>query len=200
MTPKIIAIATAIAAAVAFSATSADAGDGVRLNFGGPLGSFTATPSRGGGADYTDAYDRKGAARKAAAAAREAELIAAVGKKPPAIATAEDAAPLKTESSKTASTSSTSATSSSGSTALIDTGNQATAAGKTTRTAAIEPTKADEPAKLTETSTSADIAPVEVKKDEPKKDELKAASTGKKLNCKKFIPAIGITVSVSCGD
>ena len=70
MTPKFIAIATVIAAAVTFSATAADAGGGVRLNFGLPLGNFTATPSRGGGADYGDVYARKAASRKAAAAAR----------------------------------------------------------------------------------------------------------------------------------
>ncbi len=80
MTPKFIAIATVIAAAVTFSATAADAGGGVRLNFGVPLGNFTATPARGGGADLSNVYEQKAAARKAAAA-REAELRAAAARR-----------------------------------------------------------------------------------------------------------------------
>lgn len=46
--PALLAIAALLTAAVALG-TPAEAGDGVRLNFGGPLGTFVATPTPGYG-------------------------------------------------------------------------------------------------------------------------------------------------------
>ncbi len=46
--PALLAIAALLTAAVALG-SPAEAGDGVRLNFGGPLGTFVATPTPGYG-------------------------------------------------------------------------------------------------------------------------------------------------------
>lgn len=109
---RMLACAALVTAALA-ATSAAEAGGGKRLDFGFPLGSFSATPAKGGGASKAYASKaRKGAAKEAArkaepkpsrvAKADRTTEPAASGKPPSEKAettTAEEAAPRLTGSS-----------------------------------------------------------------------------------------------------
>lgn len=164
---KLIALASAVLATTVL-ASAAEAGGGVRLGFGFPLGSFTATPSHGGGGSggYSKAAKRKApiahAARKPdKPAPRVAKAKAETPEAPKAVVektetTTEEAAPVT------------------GSSALI------------------------------QGSIPAEAPPADVKAEaEPATTEPAATASTEQApdeqgNCKKFVPAIGTTVSVGC--
>ncbi|HEX2840411.1 hypothetical protein [Hyphomicrobium sp.] len=182
MNTKLIAIASAFVA-TATLASAAEAGGGVRLGFGFPLGSFTATPAQGGGGGGSYRATRPKRAAVVQHATRKPDKPAHVVRVQPA----KGASPKteKTESvtngtaDSTAEAADTKA-SVTGSTALIqhsipaqDTDN------KTTAVTAAEAKAETKPADTSSTATS-------------------AADASK--HCKKFIPAIGMTVSVGCDE
>lgn len=182
MASKLIALAATVMVSATL-ATAAQAGGGVRLNFGGPLGTFTATPAHGGGA----AGHQKPVKRKPVIEARrpKAEKPARVAKAP---------APTKVEISKptvvTVSPTDTAAESTpptSGSSALIQGQIPADAAP-------------DAAAGQTEPSAAAS-APAQASAPAPSQTVTAATDTTPDENgCKKFVPAVGMTVSVGCGE
>lgn len=165
---KLIALASAVLATTVL-ASAAEAGGGVRLGFGFPLGSFTATPSHGGGGSggYSKAAKRKAPVAHAARkpdrpAPRIAKAKVETTEAPKAVAAdktenpTEDAAPTT------------------GSSALIQGSIPAEAPAADVK-AEGEPTTT-EPAATASTEQAPD----------------------EQGNCKKFVPAIGTTVSVGC--
>lgn len=216
------------AAALSVSATfSAPASaNGIRLGFGGPLGSFVARPTPGyGGGTYasSEKHCKKPAARVARSSKPSYTPERKVASKPvskPRTEVAESrkhkAEPVKVARAEPVARKSVEDTNSAliapvtGSTALAQiSGTQSSPAPETADTA--EP-KTDEVATIIDTNatetpatgTEAD-APAETQKtEEPKADEkptkTASAETGSDdSDCKRFIPIIGITVSVGCG-
>lgn len=195
MNTKLIALASAIVATTAL-ASAAEAGGGVRLGFGGPLGTFVATPSHGGGGAYQSPRARKKAPVAQAArkpeivrAARKPEVVQAARKpdKAPRVAKSEPAPKLVKETTAASKVTEEAATEEAapvtGSSALIQ-GSipvQEQDGAATTQQAAPE-VRAEAPsAEQTVTATA------------PAEQETSG-------NCKKFIPAVGMTVSVGCPE
>lgn len=178
MNTKLFAIASALVA-TATLASAAEAGGGVRLGFGFPLGTFTATPSHGGGGgSYPAARPKRHAPIQQTA--RKPEKPAHVVKAQPAKAKAPNAV-----TEHTATTTETNETTAplTGSSALIQ---QSIPAHETGSPATESP--------------AADVK-VEAKPDETAEAKTdSSATTDATGNCKKFIPAIGMTVSVGCKE
>lgn len=168
MNTKLITLASVLLATATLAST-AQAGGGVRLGFGGPLGTFVATPSHGGGAYAKAAQKKKAHAQQAA---RKPE------KKAPRVAKAEPKAAEKTTAAKvTAQTTETATETTTEETSRV-TGSSALIQGSI-------------PA---EEQTQADAAT-----DAPSEATVTASTEGSET-CKKFIPAIGTTVTVGCGE
>jgi len=171
MNAKLIAIASALAATAAL-ASAAEAGGGVRLGFGGPLGTFVATPAHG--PSYGGGAHRKAMKRKAPVvhAARKPEKIAPrVAKTDPAPAPAKAAASKKAETT---------------------TGETAPVTGSSALIQGSIPAEAP-------SVESAESLPPEVKAETPSEPAV-TASTEDTEACKRFIPAVGMTVSVGCDE
>jgi hypothetical protein len=175
-----VAIVVAILAAATFFSSSAQAGFGIRLGFGGPLPSFVAHGNGGGGyssGSYRKRYvarchkkkEKTYAKRKVSepkvAKVDKVEKVAKVEKvsKPKVIATAPVIEPD----------------------VIADSENSSITA------AAIDPA---ETTAATEPETA---KPVEVKA-EAKTTEPKREKTASKLDCKKFFPSVGMTLTVPC--
>ena len=201
MNTKILALATVLSAATAFTPV-AQAGMGVRLGFGGPLGTFTATPSGG----YSGKSSNPGSHRKASRPAHVAEE-----KKAPVKKRVEQAKATPTDSkSDDVASSGSSDSTPTGSTALLETGAASTVGETTPAPETTAETPAADtsnttvavatPAETGEAATAAtETPPVEPKTEEPKLDESSSKlSSLKDLACKKFIPAVGLTVSIGC--
>jgi hypothetical protein len=173
MNTKLLALASALTASMAL-ASVAEAGGGIRLGFGGPLGTFVATPTHGGGGG--EGYQNKATAKK-----RIPVQQAARAEKPaPRVA--------KADTSKTIAAKADSKTESVAEETPRVTGSSALIQGSVpaeTDNATQEPVsdvKAEAPS-TSNTVTAAADAPQD--------------TSG---TCKKFIPAIGTTVSVGCND
>lgn len=178
MNTKLAALASAILATASLASAAEAGGGGVRLGFGGPLGTFVATPAHGGGGGY---HNKPSKRLPVMQAARKQELQAARKQdKPTRIAKAQQ--PDKVEQA-TAAPSNEIAPAATGSSALIQgsipADNTAEQPDATTSDSPAPDTRAEAPASTVTAST--DKAPDE---------------TG----CKKFMPAIGTTVSVGCGN
>ena len=176
MNSKILALVSAITAVTAFVPV-AEAGNGVRLGFGFPMGTFVATP-RGGGSAYATpkaakakAYQQQQIARQSADRPQGREE----GDKP--VTETSTASTETTETTETVS----------GSTALIQT---TTPVEKTEETAPAETSSTETPA-ATDVAATTETKAEETKPEEP-------AVEAKDVGCKKFIPAIGLTVTVGC--
>lgn len=192
MKTKMIALATAVMTAMAF-APVAEAGGGVRLGFGGPLGTFTAKPSHGGASKAAYGSRKAHAARKHAKrkqkhtpSVREAARKSKAPAARPERATAETAPvvlPLpKKAPTKIAKAHTEEAAPLTGSSALIQ-------------------------AAIPEASEDADIANDEEVVEETTEDkpvqeaETETAETvDTAATCSKFIPAVGMTVTVGCDE
>ncbi|MDQ8697749.1 hypothetical protein [Hyphomicrobium sp. LHD-15] len=169
MYTKSLALASALTAMLALTSV-AEAGGGVRLGFGGPLGTFVATPAQGGSAGY-----QKQAIPKKRAPVQQARHI---DKPAPRVAKAEPAkvvapkADSKIEPAKEGESRVT------GSSALI----QGSVPVEETETVTPQPAS-DVKAEASSTSNT-----------------VTAATSDAPQTCKKFIPAIGTTVSVGCNE
>jgi hypothetical protein len=227
-TRPILALAAALTAAVTTFAPAADAG--VRLGFGGPLGSFVARPSGGGG--YQPAYgssrsygspycDRTKAAMAArrereeaalrrrkileAAAERREKLAAVAAAKREKLA--EAAAAAKREKLAEAAADRREKLAARRTEASTEKAEMATpvsavlVAKATAGTPDIEPKPAEATAILED---AAPAAPPKAKTGKKRPDApAETASTepaAKGLDCKMFVPSAGITVSVPCKE
>lgn len=194
MTSKHVAVAVVLAAAATFSST-ADAAGGVRLGFGGPLGTFTATPSKGAGSSNLHAHRVKQAARKSRAAAPVRETARRSEKVAPRIAAQAEHAPRAPRSSEAprqdvakADIASDRVAPLTGSSALIqsalpDTEHDEMRAPTGHEATAEAPAGQDSAVDAEETATEASHG------------ESRGTAT-----CSKFIPAVGMTVTVACDD
>lgn len=171
MTTKLIALASALTASMLL-ASAAEAGGGVRVGFGFPLGSFTATPAHGGGGGA--GYQKQAKKRPPVQQAARPE------KSTPRVAKAE---PVKAEASKSEP-------------AKNDTASDDSAPRITGSSALIQGSIPVEEEAVTPAA--------DVKAEAPATDSTVTASTEQAPDasgsCKKFIPAIGMTVSVGCGE
>lgn len=187
---------SAILATAAFCTTAANAG-GKKLNFGGPLGTFEATPHAKGSNSTRNSHSKKRsskaaaqrrAAAKKAAARRRAAQRAAARKKAEAHAAARKRAAARHATEKQAG-SKRAAT---------------TAKAPVTSTAATTPADQDE-IKSAPVKASAIAGTNTLKfRPEPVPEDQKAGTTDtaaaktERYECKKYIPSAGMTVSVPC--
>lgn len=212
-TKSIIAIAAAVAAGFALNAPSAEAGGGVRLGFGGPLIGFVARPALGYALNphmhrherhvYRPArtYQERPAPKKHVASRKSDEDKSAKARKKREEDKSEtsgndDSSNVKQLTTNSipleAATATTAATQSAPPVIKLD--STAVAAPATTEpkvdSAALVPAVAD---------TATTPAKPEVKA-EPKVEPKPAKSAEKKSDCRRFVPAAGITISVRCND
>jgi hypothetical protein len=172
MNKSLVALIVAlIATATAFS-SAAEAGLRIRLGFGGPLPSFVA---HGNGGGYGKHHYRK---RYIARRVKKEKVYVAKRKvSEPKVAKVEKVAKPKVVATAP----------------IVEPDVIADSENSSITTAALESDTVDTTAAV-DTDT---VAPVEVKADaattEPKRE--KAAS---KLDCKKFFPSVGMTLSVPC--
>lgn len=173
MRTRFIALASALVATATF-ASVAEAGGGIRLGFGVPLGSFVATPAHGGGGHHAPKV-RKAPTMQAARKPRKPSQH--VAKAEPRQEVAKPTATEKpvAESEDTGEK----AARVTGSSALIQGSipNETTASGAPQ--SAGPAVKAEATAQPTVTAHS-------------------DHASGESEDCKKFIPAVGMTVSVGC--
>jgi len=189
-----VAAAATLAASTLLAGAPAEAGGGTRLNFGGPLGTFVATPTPGYGGGSGYAAPRKSPpktqhAKRPAADPADRPRATVARVKParspaPTLAKASDVKPSE------------------------DTGSGASPPVKVTHTLTA--------AELPRSETVADSTPAEAVAattaseqetgsvdagSADKADEAPAAAapveTGP-VGCRKFIPSVGVTVTVSC--
>ncbi len=175
MNTKLIALASALAATTAL-ASAAEAGGGVRLGFGVPLGSFVATPAHGGGSYHHAPKVRKVPA--AHAVRKPQKPVQHVVKAEPPPAPRPEAAKESVTDTKPEDATDTLAPVT-GSSALIQGSIPSETPAAGTPETATPDVKAEVPAETTVTAHSNQVP------DEPE-------------DCKKFIPAVGMTVSVGC--
>jgi hypothetical protein len=167
---RLIACAAVVASALA-ATSAAEAGGGKQLQFGYPLGSFTATPARGGGA--SKAYARKAKKDAGEQAARKAEpKRSRIAKTEPA-ARKPAAEPVTKEAAKP------------------DASKTETPKTETTETGAV-----DEAPRLTGSSA---LVEQSLPPQTPEAAAPSPEGASKEPGCTKFVPAIGTTVSVECG-
>jgi hypothetical protein len=193
MTRRTVFNALALAAAALTFGTPAEAGGGVRLTFGGPLPSFVATPTPGyGGGSH--AVPRK-AAPKAHAAKRRPAVPAVVAERHTPKKAPRQIVPVRhTPASNAPKTIPT----------LPVTANEGENPGFIGRALTID--------SLPRAETVHALLPSEtiVAKDAPELAEVATASISKTeapaqkaasdtpTTCRKFIPAVGVTVTVAC--
>ena len=205
-----LAAAALVASSLSF-APAAEAG-GVRLNFGGPLGSFVArpTPGYGGSSSYASKKDYcppkmarsqieadKPHVKVAKNVERAEPRVAHVQSKPARqqVASIEKPAVAKatpvTETTATTTTASTTVTAASGSQSLAAGGLPAAEKLEVARLTDGDTVPAV-PAPDAVPATTQDSA------DATKTEPAKAVVASGPQDCKKFIPAVGVTVTVGC--
>jgi len=197
----------AVVVAASASAGAAEAGEGVRLGFGYPMGSFVATPARGSA--VSTAYRAKTAlkkqhtlsianeqlpARKKAKVRDEAAAVASVEKEPRHVVRAEPKPANEIEDAETAEKGAGESDETSTEPAGAASGAQALANQDAAESAGNAEAKAgaDDTAKVAAADAPKDAAP-----DTAGETQAESEETAE-LGCKKFIPAIGVTVSVGC--
>ncbi|MDX2288520.1 MAG: hypothetical protein NW217_06835 [Hyphomicrobiaceae bacterium] len=219
MNKLITLIAATVAAATLIPAAPAEAGGGVRLNFGYPLGSFTATrhsPDAIGAGSYrlhrgaTHAAHKALAAKRAAAArhaeasrTRAAKLEAAKAAKLEA-AEQRRLAQARRQKSKTA-------------VAESDDAGSATVAKSTpvkaSALAGANPGLRDEETlAAADTTEAAAETSTETNGTDTENEQLAAATASvdvppiptaspeREVTCKRYIPSAGLTITVPCGE
>ncbi|WP_144083621.1 hypothetical protein [Hyphomicrobium nitrativorans] len=183
MITKFAALATILAAGVAV-APAADAAGGVRLGFGGPLGTFTATPSKGAASRAVHGPRVVHAGRKSRARAPVREAA----KKPEKLARIASAERAPREVVAKADITSNRVAPLTGSSALIQ--------------SALPDREAQEMPAQTGTGATAEApaerkptADTEATESGPAQEAARGTAT-----CSKFIPAVGMTVTVACDE
>lgn len=206
---SILTLAALILSASVFGG-AAYAGGGKSLNFGGPLGTFVAKPTHGGGssAPASKQYSpSKSASKKHHVPAKTvvkkhkapaAQAHGGQNKKvvrtkhevtPKASVAAKSSSETKAETEDAADeTTEETSTGLTGSRALA---NQDAVESKE----ALDAKKAGE-----EPAVAAVEEPKEAAAEAPAATDDDTEGDGKELGCKKFIPAIGVTVSVGCNE
>lgn len=214
---SILPFAAALIAATSLSGI-AQAGAGVRLGFGGPLGTFVATPAHGanchensyGGSSMASKSYAKPSSKVARSAPREEPKVAKIDRSDDKPArTADRSEPEETKSKVETATSGTADNASelTGSKALA-TQDASQPTATETVPAATETKPATDPASTADatpangTSETVVAAREETKevvsKPVPAQDDTAKIDETRDVGCKKFVPAIGITVSVGC--
>jgi len=191
MNTKLIALATALSASLAL-ASAAEAGDGVRLNFGGPLGTFVAKPAHGGGS-----HDKQHSSRKHAPVIEASRPAQSTSKSKSKVVKAEAAKETAPKVETATTDTSGDAPRVTGSSALI----QATIPAEDTESTVEVPADAT-------TGPAPDVKAEATAAEETESsvtasaDQAQSGSETKSgpQTCKKFIPAIGTTVSVGCNE
>ncbi len=198
MTPRIAALA--LAAATLALAAPAHAGGGVRLNFGGPLPSFVATPTPGYGGS------RASCARKSAPkihTARRAPAEAAPQRKVRMAKAVEPAIHHKAKVARAVVPVRHVASVESKATAVPVTAGSAENPGLLGRALAVDSLPRAETvrallptdlivAKDADQAQTAEAAPA------PKVEAAPKLAAAGPATCRKFIPAVGVTVTVAC--
>lgn len=212
----ILALAATVLSATTSLTTSAHAGMGIRLGFGFPLGSFVAHPSHGSGPSSAPSYSQKHCAKKAPVyheaakpayhpepkVARHVEddkTVRSVKRSTNKTDVAEASHKVETPETKPV-TEADGTTPVTGSTALVQTSTG------TQSTPAPEVAKTEEVATIIDTNAPAATAnavgtPAPATAEPAKVEETTAVAEAQNTtgDCKKFIPIIGITVSIGCG-
>lgn len=226
-TKSLIAVAAALAAGVTLLTPAAEAGGGVRLGFGGPLGSFVARPTQG---YYSPSYSQRSygspscdkpkyrSAHSYDSRPSPKKHVSVASKKHRDDEDDDKPAKSKAELNKTAEKSDKSetikqvATNSIPLEATAATPPAATVAPDLKSAAKIENTAVTAPAaiaapKVESAALVPATAPIVESKPETKVETKPAGKTAKtsdkaekKSDCRRFIPAAGITVSVRCND
>lgn len=178
---KALITLAALATAVIFAAP-ANAG-GKHLRFGGPLGSFVASPHSGGSTHASSYNKRKLAAKKAAqrrAAAKKAAARRAYAKK----VAAQKAAARARQQAKIA---------------TVEKKNESSSDWKAPlKISAIAGTNT---LKFRKYNEPAEVQAEETKVENTKTAELQPETTEvAELECKRFIPSAGMTITVPCGQ
>jgi hypothetical protein len=198
MTRRTVLNAIALAAAALAFGTPAEAGGGVRLTFGGPLPSFVATPTPGYGGGSGYSAPRKSAPKLHAAKRRQpAPVIVAERHKPKA---PRHVVPVRhTPTSNAPKTIP----------AIPVTANEGENPGFIGRALAIdnlpraetvhallpsETIVAKDAPELAERATASVATASIIKTEAP----TQQAATDTPATCRKFIPAVGVTVTVAC--
>ncbi|MFA5950681.1 MAG: hypothetical protein WC807_10395 [Hyphomicrobium sp.] len=208
MTGMIIKWTAALALSTAFTC-SAEAGGGVRLGFGYPLGTFVATPS--GGNSGTTTHDYKRGPRRQSPVVQASRSPRAEPKSDVIDSHSAKAAEVTKEAevAKDASTTGKVDEVSTEPRSSATTVFSQKAATTTQVDAATEPQppQAAKAVAATETATSAPAAaaatePVLAQNpaQEPPKADAPKSGSDEAFGCKKFIPAVGLTISVRCGE
>lgn len=187
MKTKLIACACAVSAAIAF-APLAEAGGGVRLGFGGPLGNFTATPSKSAGSRAPLASRKVHAARPYAA--RKTKHTQPVRE----AARRTEAAPIRAPREITRTEPVADAPRVAIAKAHVETEKAALTGSSALLHAAIPDTETGHDAATDEPETGA-TSDETAESDETESANATAESTE---TCSKFIPAVGMTVTVEC--
>lgn len=198
MNTKLIALASALVATAAL-ASAAEAGGGVRLGFGGPLGTFVATPSHGGGGAYHAPRARKKA--PVVHAARKPEVVKAARKPKVVQAAHKPEKASRVAKAQPAPKAVKETTAASKAVAVTEEAKTEEAAPVTGSSALIQ---GSIPVQEQDGAATTEQAAPEVKAEAPSADETVTAATPADQegsgNCKKFVPAVGMTVSVGCNE
>lgn len=204
-----IALAAALVAGILANIDEAAAGGGVRLNFGGPLGSFVASPySSGYGHRHAykpsygghHAYGRPAPRKPVVAASRKSDETRAIkARKKVETAKSEKAGNKDGSAVQQVATNAVPLDAAAAPPAPViaakveETTATAVTAGSIAPTAAtLVPTAAAGAAE----KPAAEAAPAA----EAKPQKAKAKTAEKKNDCRRFIPAAGVTISVRCGS
>jgi hypothetical protein len=192
MTRRLALNALALAAAALTFGTPAEAGGGVRLSFGGPLPSFVATPTPGYGGGSSYSAPRKTAPKVHTAKRKQPAPKAVAERHKPSAA--RQIVPVRHTPSSRAPKAIPS---------LPVTAAEGENPGFIGRALAVD--------SLPRAETIHALLPSEtiVAQDAPElttvasqvtkaKPASKLADTGKPVTCRKFIPAVGVTVTVAC--
>jgi hypothetical protein len=169
-----VAVIAALIAAATMFASTAEAGFRIRLGFGGPLPSFNAYGNGGGG--YEHRYHR------------QRYIARRIVKKEKTYATKRDTEPKVAKSTKsTPKREAVAAVPPIGPDKIADSENSSIT------TASLEPENA---ASSPETKP---VTPIAAKpQDNGVQPAQKSASAAGKLDCKKFFPSVGMTLTVPC--
>lgn len=171
-----IAILAALVAAAIMFASSAEAGFGIRLGFGGPLPMFTAHGNGGGHYQRRHYHRKRYLARRIV---KKEKTYVAKRKSEPKVAKITKSAP-KRETVAAA--------------PVVEPEVIADSENSSITTASLEPEKA---AVTPETNSA---TPIAAKSDdsEQQPQQAKPAKAASKLDCKKFFPSVGMTLTVPC--